>query len=58
MDIEKKREDYKKYLKIKIISLIEELDYTKGELRRIEDGGELSDTDDEEHFYLDNISGI
>lgn len=58
MDKDKKREDYIKHLKRKIINLIEELDYTKGELRRIENGEHVSDSEEEELFYLDNISGV
>lgn len=58
MDKDKKREDYIKHLKRKIMSLMEDLTYMKGELKRVEDGEDVSDSDEEEHFYLDNISGI
>ena len=52
-------EEYRKYLERRLISLMEELEYTRGQLRALDNGEYISESESEdEHFYLDNINGI
>jgi hypothetical protein len=46
MDSEKKREEYKKYLERRISIMQEEVDYLRGRLKALNNGEELSDSDD------------
>jgi len=46
MDSEKKREEYRKYLERRISIMQEEVEYLRGRLKSLNDGEEISDSDD------------
>jgi hypothetical protein len=59
MDNEKEREEFKNFILRRIMFLMEELEFEKSRLRELENGNDVIESESEdEHFYLDNISGI